>query len=173
MKRVLILGSSGSGKTTLARQLAKILSLPAIHLDSHFWLPNWIESSAEEWQAKLNILLEEPTWIMEGCYTKSLPQRIELADTIVYIDLNRFVCLWRCIKRYFKHRNKVRDDLPAGCYEKIDWDFFKWIWNFPKNKRPVIYDLVNSMSKEKKLIIVRNKHDLFQFINKISGGSRI
>ncbi len=36
-QRILILGSPGAGKSTLARQLARSMALPLVHLDALYW----------------------------------------------------------------------------------------------------------------------------------------
>ena len=41
--RISIVGGSGSGKSTLCNILSKELNLPAIHLDSLNYKPNWVE----------------------------------------------------------------------------------------------------------------------------------
>jgi len=168
MERILIIGSSGSGKTTLSKILGKSLDLPIIHLDSHFWRPNWTEPNSETWQSQVNSLVKKSKWVMEGCYIKSLHQRISHADTIIFMDLPRIICLWRCIKRYVTYRKQVRAELPEGCYEKLDWDFLKWIWNFPNSKKPIIYTLFESLRPDKNLIIIHNENDLKKLLNLVS-----
>ena len=153
MKRVLVLGSSGSGKSTFARRLGEKLGLEVIHLDSHFWLPNWTNEADEEWDLKLKELLERDSWVMDGNYPSSLPQRLEYADTVVFLDYGRIKCLWRCVGRYLKHRGRNRPELAPGCYEKIDWDFFKWIWNYPRNVRPNMLAAINGQSKVHVIIL--------------------
>ena len=41
VKRISIVGGPGTGKTTLAQQLSNILKIPATHLDSVNFKPNW------------------------------------------------------------------------------------------------------------------------------------
>ena len=44
MQRLVVVGTSGSGKTTVAGQLALILGVPHIELDSLHWEPDWTEA---------------------------------------------------------------------------------------------------------------------------------
>ena len=46
-KRILLIGCPGSGKSTLAKRIGKVTSLPVIHLDTIYWLPNWERRSIE------------------------------------------------------------------------------------------------------------------------------
>jgi adenylate kinase family enzyme len=39
--RVVIVGASAAGKSTFARQLAKKIQLPLIHMDEIMWKPGW------------------------------------------------------------------------------------------------------------------------------------
>ena len=41
VKRISIVGGPGTGKTTLAQRLSNILKIPATHLDSVNFKPNW------------------------------------------------------------------------------------------------------------------------------------
>jgi ATP-dependent protease HslVU (ClpYQ) ATPase subunit len=39
LRRILILGPSGSGKSTVGKRISKVLGIPAVHLDMHYWKP--------------------------------------------------------------------------------------------------------------------------------------
>ena len=83
MRRILILGCSGAGKTHLAQRLASIRGLPVIHLDQHFWRPNWVEPDKAEWADQVEQLIQGPAWIMDGNYGGTLPARLMSADTVI------------------------------------------------------------------------------------------
>lgn len=161
-KRIAIVGSGGSGKSTLARQLAAITGLPLIHLDLKFWLPNWKQVPKEEWAAKMEVLTQGESWIMDGDYGGTMEMRFVAADLVIFLDINRFVCLYRVIKR----RNKKRTDFPNFLEEKLDWDFFKfliWIWNFPKRNRNTIIRL-HEKYPDKPFVTIKNKRELKQIL---------
>ncbi len=167
MKRVLILGSAGSGKSTMAKWLGEMLDIEVIHLDSYFWNPGWTETPKEEWQIKLSELLEKDNWVMDGNWPDSLEKRIKFADTIVFIDLPRAICLWRVVKRYFKYRNQTRPDMGEHCNEKIDWGFLVWIWNYPKQIKPLIIKQIKRNREKTTSIILNNKKDVDKFQKEI------
>lgn len=134
---ILIIGCAGSGKTTLAKQLSKIYNIPAIHLDLYYWKENWVASTKQEMQQIVDQLLESSqNWIMDGNYTSTIDQRINYATDIIFLDFSRISCMWSVLKRRIRYHNKVRDDMPEGCVEKIDKEFLRWIWNFKKIQRP-------------------------------------
>ncbi|MBC8213612.1 MAG: DNA topology modulation protein [Candidatus Marinimicrobia bacterium] len=163
MKRILILGSAGSGKSTLAKWLGEMLNVEVIHLDSYFWNPGWMETPKDEWKVKLSQLLEKDNWVMDGNWADSLEERFSFADTVVFIDLPRVICLWRVIKRYFKYRNQTRPDMGDHCNEKIDFGFLKWIWNYPNNIKPIIIDEILKNKEKTTSIILKSKKDVEKF----------
>jgi adenylate kinase family enzyme len=164
MERILVLGSSGSGKSTLARNLGEALDIEVIHLDSYFWEPNWQATPDELWEIKLGELLERPRWVMDGNYFSSLELRLGYADTVVFIDYNRLICLGRCIQRFLSYRGDNRPELAPGCYEKIDWDFFKWIWNYPRDIRPRVLEMLDRYAESKQIIHLRGDREVSAFL---------
>jgi len=104
MKRVVVIGNSGSGKSTLARQMSEILGIPAVHIDTLRFIEGkpWEEVSKDEFRTKVNAAVSADEWIFEGCITSTLPQRIERCDTVIFLDFNRFFCLYHAINGAFK-----------------------------------------------------------------------
>ncbi|MHA2140363.1 MAG: DNA topology modulation protein [Candidatus Thorarchaeota archaeon] len=167
MKRVLVLGPSGSGKSTFAEILADLLEIPCIHLDTHYWKPNWVETPQEEWFEIVAKLISQDSWVMDGNYSSTLDMRIKRADTAVFLDAPRRVSFWRVFKRRLLHRGQVRPELAPGCYEKIDLDFIKWIWNYPKRSRPVIDRILSENADSKTIIVLKNAEEASEFLTRI------
>lgn len=142
MQKILIIGSGGTGKSTLARQLGKILNLPVFHLDRYFWRPNWVQTPHEEWIQQIQQLIEQESWIMDGNYSSTLPQRLQYADTVIFLDFSTIVAMYRVLKRQVVHRKRKRTDITDGCEERLDLTFLKWVWNFRKTRRPKILTLL-------------------------------
>ena len=143
MKRIVIIGCSGSGKSTFSRKLQQLTGNPLYHLDKLFWLPDWELRSAEEQDRIQKELVKEGNWIIDGNYQRSLPIRLERADTIFFFDYPRRLCLYRALKRIVSNRKRTRPDMGAGCPERFDWEFMKFIWNFNKNNRPGLIALLD------------------------------
>ncbi|WBB70368.1 AAA family ATPase [Micromonospora sp. WMMD812] len=136
MRRILVVGSAGAGKTTLAREIARRLDLPLIHLDRHFWQPGWTAPDEARWRETVTRLAARPAWVMDGNYGGSLDLRLPRADLLVFCDLPRLLCLGRVLRRRWAHRATARDDLPAGCAEQIDLQFLWYVWRYPRRSRP-------------------------------------
>ena len=163
MERILIIGCGGAGKSTLARQLGNLTGLPVVHLDKLFWHPGWVESTKEEIDAKITAALDEPQWIMDGNYNRTLPMRIQKCDTVIYLDFSRFACLMGVAKRVLTTYGTVRPDMAEGCPERFDLDFLKWVWNFNKNKREQYYRLLNE-AEGVETIVLKNRRAVRKFL---------
>lgn len=166
MERVLIIGCGGAGKSTLARQLGEKLNLPVVHLDSIFWLPGWVEMEKDEFDARIRAEMAKETWILDGNYNRTLPERIARCDTIIYLDFSRTACLYGIFKRLLTNIGKTRPDMGAGCKEKVDWDFVKWVWNFNKNKREKYYRLLNE-AEGVETIVLKNRRMVRRFLTSL------
>lgn len=141
--RIVILGNSGSGKSTLARRLGDNLSIPVFHMDRLYWKPGWTESSDEELRAKVDATIAGENWIIDGNYSRVLPQRLERAHVALVLEVPVWLSLWRALKRTIVYRGQTRPDMGEDCLEKgmVDADFFRWILKWPK-RRPRLYALL-------------------------------
>lgn len=164
MKRILILGPSGSGKTTLAEKIGHILQIPVIHLDQHYWTAGWIETPKNEWHQKVRNLIFGDSWVMDGNYTSTLVMRSKAADTMIFIRSPRRLSYLRAFQRIFRNYGRNRPDLPEGCPERIDIEFLKYIWNYPRAKGPQILNFLERLQTEKKIYILSNRHEVERFL---------
>ena len=128
MRRVLVIGSPGAGKSTFARELARLTALPLTHLDAEYWQPGWVRPSGGVWEARVRALIAPDTWILDGNYTSTVGLRADRADTVVVLDYPRVLCLYRAVRRALG--NHRPDRLALGT-EPLDFNFLKFIWNFP------------------------------------------
>ena len=166
MERILIIGCGGAGKSTLARQLGEKLKLPVVHLDSIFWLPNWVERDRNEFDELVLQELVKDQWIMDGNYNRTLPERVKYCDTIIYLDFSRMACLMGVLKRIITTYGTVRPDMGAGCPERFDLEFLKWVWNFNGNKREKYYRLLNE-TQGVETIVLKNRRMVKRFLKEL------
>ncbi|MFP7378839.1 DNA topology modulation protein [Bacillus paralicheniformis] len=167
MKKVVLIGSGGSGKSTLARQLGTALKINVYHLDALFWKPNWVGVPKDEQRKVQNELVSKEEWIIDGNYGGTMDLRLNAADTIIFLDIHRTICIFRAFKRILQYRNKTRPDMGEGCEERFDLEFFKWIWNYPKTKRPEILKRLEQLSKDKQVIILKSPKEVQKFLKKV------
>lgn len=169
MKRVLILGPSGSGKSTLGERLGRILGIPVVHLDQHYWKPNWVDTPKDEWRVKVSDLIKSDSWVMDGNYTSTLRLRAEAADTIIFIDIPRRLSYLRIFTRFLRFRGKTRPDVTEDCPEKIDLDFIRWIWDYPRTRKPVILRFLEKQKAVKNVIILKGQQEVEGFVHSLKG----
>jgi len=136
MKRILVIGCSGAGKTTLAKELGERLALPVHHLDRLWWRPGWVEGSCEAFDAKLAEILKTDRWVIDGNYNRTLPERLNYADTVIVLDYSRTLCMYRTLKRILRFYGSARPDMADGCPERFDGQFLRYVWNFNRDMRP-------------------------------------
>ena len=167
MNKVLVIGSGGSGKSTFSKRLNEILGIGVIHLDTLYWKPGWIETPKSEWGERVEELLNQDSWIMDGNYSGTLDIRLEACDTVIFLDIARTVCLWRVLKRLLMYRRGNRLDMAQGCEERFSLQFMIWIWNYPKRTRPKVLRLLEENSQGKNVIRLRTQDEGDRFLARV------
>ncbi len=169
--RISIVGGSGSGKSALCNILSKELNLPVIHLDAINFNSNWVEIDKNERDKIISTKAEEDKWIIDGNYNKTLKERFNKADLIIWLDYSTFMQLKGIFKRYFKTRDNERPEIP-GCRERLDFTFIKYVATYNKKKRHVIVDNLKDISKDKVLIFKKQK-DLNRWLKEFTHNDNI
>ncbi|MGL5311617.1 MAG: DNA topology modulation protein [Peptostreptococcaceae bacterium] len=157
--KIAILGYSGSGKSTLAKKFSKHYNIPVLHLDTVQFMPDWVERDREEGRFITSKFMEKDSWVIDGNYRAFLQkERLEEADKIIFLDFPRRICFYRAIKRYFKNKNKTREDMAKGCIEKFDLEFAWWILHEGRNKeKRNHYKTIIEKYKDKTLVLKKSK----------------
>lgn len=166
--KIAIIGYSGSGKSTIARKLGEYYSCQVLHLDTVQYAPNWIEREYEEKKSDVAEFLKNDDWVIDGNYSKFFyEERMEKADQIIFMNFNRFNCLWRVFKRYRTYKGTSRPDMTVGCNEKLDYEFILWILRNGRSKaaRERYRQVVKKYSN--KSVILKNQRDIDNFIKNL------
>lgn len=167
MKKIAIIGSGGAGKSTLARKLGEMLKIQVYHLDSNFWQPGWIPMNNTEWDEFLENLIKENEWIIDGNYSRTIDIRFAAADTIIFLDMPRYLTMYRIFKRRIMYHGKVRPDMSEGCQEKIDWEFINWVWQFNKKKRQNLIRKIKDYSNGRNIVILQSPSEVKGFLKSL------
>jgi adenylate kinase family enzyme len=135
MKKIMIIGSGGAGKSTLAKELGRKLGIPVHHLDTLFFGSRAVPTDREEFQQIQNSILAEDCWIIDGNFSGTMGDRLEKADTIIFLHYSTLRCLYGIIRRRIQYHGKSRPDNGEGCPERLEWAFVKWVAEFNRKKR--------------------------------------
>lgn len=137
MERVIVIGCPGAGKSTFSRKLRDAAGLPLCHLDLLWHRADRTTCSPEEFDRKLQKVLAEERWIIDGNYHRTLRTRLERCDTVFFFDLPVEDCLAGVKARI----GKKREDMP-WVEEEMDPEFRQFILDFPRDQLPPLRGLL-------------------------------
>lgn len=157
-KKIAVIGGSGTGKTTLTTNLGEKLGISVMHIDGVHYLKNWEIRDKVERDKIILDKTNSDSWIIDGTYTSTLKERIDLADLVIYLDYSSFAQVKGVLQRYLKNPGREKAEIP-GCEERMSWTFFKWVLNWRKNKRQKIINVLEKVDKNK-VLIFRNRRSL-------------
>lgn len=135
MRRVLVIGCPGAGKSTFARRLRDATGLPLHYLDMLWHNPDRTTVTRAEFDERLQRILEEDAWILDGNFARTLPKRLEYCDTVFFLDFPTDVCL----EGVEGCSGMKREDMPWVEHE-FDEEFRQYIIDFPAERRPQMVD---------------------------------
>lgn len=139
------------------------MDLPVIHLDAHYWRPNWEESPRDEWHQTHQDLIERDAWIIDGNYGSTLAERLDAADTVIFLAASKYVCLYRVLKR------RLLGDNPAmaeGCPPRLEPKFLRYIWRFNTDKLPERKEMAKKREATE-VILLRSNKDREEFLSSL------
>lgn len=169
MKKILVCGFAGSGKSTFAKILGEKINIEVLHLDSIHFKDGWVEVPNEEMELKVQEFMKKEKWIIDGNYQKIANNRFEECDLLFYFNFNRFRCLKNIIKRNIMYKNQVRPDMASGCFEKLDFEFLKWILFKGRRKQGNRIKVYKEKYNDK-LVVFKNRKQVNKYIENIMKG---
>ena len=164
-RKIIVIGSPGSGKSTFSRKLRDITGLPLYHLDMIWHKPDKTNITKEEFDQRLNEIISQDKWIIDGNYQRTIEIRLKECDTVFLMDFPLDVCLSGAESRV----GKKRDDIP-WVEEEFDPEFRQFIVDFPVTKLPVIYELLEKYRENKKIVIFRSRQEAEDYLVQIAEG---
>jgi len=115
MKKIFVFGKPGSGKSTLSKNLASATGIKLHALDSIEYKKNGDLVDRETFDEKHENILSSDNWIIDGFGPiESFNKRLDVADTLIYIDLPYVISYWLVTKRLLKRVVVKPEGWPEG-----------------------------------------------------------
>ena len=163
MQKVLVIGCSGAGKSTFARRLRDITGLPLYYLDRLWHKADRTHITREEFDRVLAEWLARPAWILDGDYSRTLPQRLEACDTVFFLDFPLEVCLAGVENR----RGAQRPDMP-WVEEELDAEFLQYILDFGQAQLPAIRAMLEPYRGRRQILTFRSRAGADAWLNALA-----
>ena len=168
-RRIIVTGLAGAGKSTLSLALAARTGLPVIHLDLHYWKPGWVAPTEAEWRVKQREVLAGDAWIADGNYHETLDLRLDLADTVVLLDLP-----WRrCSGRALLRGLRMPGELPEGCdYSRWmrlrdEWCLAVRIWRKDRGQPEQEREIISEHGSHVSLHVLSSKQEVAKLLERL------
>ena len=159
MLKIIIVGSPGAGKSTFARKLRDITGIPLFYLDMLWHKPDRTTVTQERLNNRLNGILQKDRWIIDGNYQRTLEPRLQACDTVFLMDFP----LETCISGAESRIGKKREDLPWTELE-FDPEFKQWIQDFPKNRLPQLYEMIETYKDNKEIMVFHSRKEADDYL---------
>lgn len=159
--RIIILGCPGSGKGTFTRSLHEHTGLPLIHLDNVWWRADRTHITRDEFDRKLEVLMQGDRWIIDGDYSRTYEQRIRSCDTVIFLDCSEQECMNGITERI----GEKRVDIP-WVENLLDPELVELVRNYYHDNRPKVYELMEKYP-EKQAIIFKTRLQAQKWISEI------
>jgi len=160
MKKVIVIGCPGAGKTTFAEKLQSKTGLPLYYLDAVWHKPDRTHISRADFDLRLQEILQEDRWIIDGNYNRTLEVRLQHCDTAIFFDLSVEECLWGATNRL----GKGRYDMPWIDTE-LDPNLRQQIEAFPSAVRPGIMELLDRYKQGRQIVVFSTRQASDAYLN--------
>jgi adenylate kinase family enzyme len=169
MRKVAVFGNAGGGKSTLSKRLSEITGLPLHILDKVKYQPGGTEVSHEDYQRAHQLILDSEQWIVDGFGSMdTLLPRLDVADTLIHVDLPLFIHFWWVTKRLLTGRFKP----PEGWPEKTpifkgSMNSYRVLWLCHQRLTPKYREYVEQAQGKKQVYHLRSPQQISQFLRMI------
>lgn len=162
MKKVMVIGCPGSGKSTFSKALHRVTGLPLYHLDILNWNEDKTTIPRPMFLKRLNGILQEDLWIIDGNYGSTMELRMNACDTVFFLDYPLEVCLDGVKGRM----GQPRSDMPWIETEE-DEDFIRFITDYNSVSRPAVTKLLEKYAT-KDIFIFSSRSEAEDYLAKLS-----
>jgi adenylate kinase family enzyme len=165
-QRIIVVGCPGSGKSVFSRKLHEMTGLPLFHLDNLWWKPDRSHISREEFDRKLEEILQKDRWIIDGDYSRTYETRFKACDTVIFLDCSKEECMNGIRKRL----GTIRSDIP-WTEQEPDPELEKLVENYGTDNRPTVLSLLEKYP-EKDRFVFQTRHEADEWLNGLQSAIR-
>ncbi len=169
MKKVAVFGNAGGGKSTLSKRLAHMTGLPLIALDLLKYKPGGGEVPPADYKAAHDQLLQQDQWIVDGFGSlDTVWERLDAADTLVYVDMSVLRHYWWVTKRFLKGFFVPPEGWPQDSpLLKGTLNGYYTVWLCHTKLTPKYRDYVSNAKATKRVYHLRSPRDVKEFYQAI------
>ena len=167
MKKIAVFGKPGSGKSRLSKSLALVTGIPLYQLDSILYQKNGGMIARETFDQTHEEILSAKTWIIDGFGPMgAFNQRLDAADTLIYIDLPYFLSYWFVTKRMIKGAVVKPEGWPEGSSViKGSIQSYKTLRLGPKFWNNDFLEALKARSSHQTVYVIKTVSELNRFIS--------
>jgi len=167
MKKIAVFGKPGSGKSTLSKSLSSATGIQLHQLDSILYKKNGNLVDRKTYDREHGNILSSESWIIDGFdLIESFNKRLDVADTLIYIDLPYVVSYWLVTKRFLKGLLVKPEGWPDGSsILKGTLESYRVLRLCPKFWNKSFMQKLEQMSANKSLHVIRSVSELNDFID--------
>lgn len=168
MKKIVVFGKPGSGKSTLSKSLASATEIQLHALDSIEYKKNGDRVDRVIYDEEHENILSSDSWIIDGFGPiESFNKRLDVADTLIYIELPYIVSYWLVTKRFLKGLLIKPEGWPDGSsILKGTLESYKVLRLCPKFWNTSFMQKLEEISANKSLYVIRSVSELNSFVDK-------
>lgn len=168
MKKIVVFGKPGSGKSTLSKNMASATGIKLYALDSIVYKKNGDLVEREAYDKEHESILSSDSWIIDGFGPiESFNKRLDVADTLIYIDLPYVISYWLVTKRFLKGLSVKPEGWPEGSSVlKGTLASYKVLKLCPKFWNDDFMHKLESLSTNKSLYVIRSIPELNSFVDR-------
>ena len=167
MKKIFVFGKPGSGKSTLSKNLASATGIKLHALDSIVYKKNGDLVDRKTFDEEHENILSSDSWIIDGFGpVESFNKRLDIADTLIYIDLPYVISYWLVTKRLLKGLVIKPEGWPDGSsIIKGTLASYKVLKICPKFWNDDFMKKLEKISANKSLYVIRSISELNSFVD--------
>jgi adenylate kinase family enzyme len=140
-----------------------------VHLDTLFWKPGWVATPREEWEALQRRELAAAEWVVDSQADDMLPDWLDAADTLVFVDASPLRCLWRVARR---RRNRhasvgVPSQTEPGPAHRALLKFARNQWRYRTRVRGELLAELDRARDRRRVVTVRTREDAAAFLDSV------